>query len=298
MKTKFTKPTDETHIIELESSISLAVWNSTIALAGKKAAFEVHTSFVGNGNKIKITGESKKGEKLGQIESKITGNIFTDKFTIPEDIRLGDFIFFKVELPQLGLEQESNHIPVIPLIKVTNMKWNAEEAIRGDILTLSADIEGLKNKTEILVIIYEYDENGAHDKITAIPAIVNNGQVQLQWEYEHHESTLNIPTEREIQKYEKENHYKHPEYFFAFMIGGEEFGQEQESGLLKFIDQLDFTLCDEDGYPYSNEDYIIVLADNREREGTLDENGHAFERDLPPGEVTILLPRIGRIFGY
>jgi hypothetical protein len=297
METKFTKSTDETHIIELESSISVALWNSTIAFAGKQAGFEVHTNFVGDGSKIKITGESKKGKKLGQLESKIFGNKFRDKLPVPEDIKLDDLIFFKVELPQLGIKQESNHIPVIPIIKVTNMKWNVEEARRKDTLTLSADIEGLRNNTEILVNIYEFDDNGAHDKVTEIPAIVNNGKVELLWEYEYHESTLKIPTEREIQEYDKENHYKHPEYFFTFIIGDVEFGREQESGLLKFIDQLDFTLCDEDGHPYSNEDYIIVLADNKDREGTLDENGHGFERDLPPGEVTILLPKIGRIFG-
>jgi len=297
METKFTKSTDETHIIELESSISVALWNSIIAFAGKEAGFEVHTNFVGDGSKIKITGESEKGNKLGQIESKIFGNKFGNKLTIPEDIKLDDLIFFKVELPQLGIKQESNHIPVIPIIKVTNMKWNVEEARREDTLTLSADIEGLRNNAEILVIIYEFDENGAHDNITEIPAIVNNGKVELLWEYEYKESTLKIPTEREIQKYDKENHYKHPEFFFTFMIGDVEFGREQESGLLKFIDQLDFTLCDEDGLPYSNEDYIIVLADNKDREGTLDENGHGFECDLPPGEVTILLPKIGRIFG-
>ena len=297
METKFTKPTDETHIIELESSISLALWNSTIAFTGKEAGFEVHTNFVGNGNKIKITGESEKGKKLGQIESNISGNKFRGKLTVPENINVDDSIFFKVELPQLSLKKESNHIPVVPPIKVTHMKWSAEEARREDILTLSADLEGLRNDTEILVIIYEFDENSAHEKITEIPATVNNGKVEVQWEYEYHESTLKIPTEGELQKYDKENHYKYPEYFFTFIIAGVEFGREQESGLLKFIDQLDFTLCDENGRPYANEDYIMILADERDREGTLDGNGHGFERDLPPGEAIILLPRIGRIFG-
>jgi hypothetical protein len=59
-------------------------------------------------------------------------------------------------------------------------------------------------------------------------------QLQLQWEYEYHEDTDEIPTEDEMQKYGK--HYNPPEYFFVVIIDGVKIGKGQESGFLKFMD--------------------------------------------------------------
>jgi hypothetical protein len=297
MGTKFNKSTDKEHTIKVESSILHAIWGANAAHAGGEIGVEVKTLFVGEGGKITITGKSEKGKKLGKIKDKIYGNGFSGKLTVPDKIKPGDMAYFKVELSQLGLSAESNRIPILPKIEVSNMKWDKQEARRGDILKLSANIEGVRDNTEVTVIIYEHDQDGNHDKVVEIPTNVKNNKVEVEWEFDYHDSTLNIPTENELQKYDKAKHYDQPKYYFTLKIGDEEFGKEQESGFLKFSDTLNFRLLKDSGEPYANEDYILLLADGKDRRGTLDENGQASELDLPPGEVTIILPKKGRVFG-
>ena len=297
METKFTKSTDKEHKIKLESSILHAVWSANEVHAGSKALIEVKTLFVGEGGKIKITSKSEKGKKLGKLTGKVYGNGFSGKLTIPDKIKPGDKAYFKVKLSGLGASAESNRVPIMPKIVVSNMKWDKQEARRGDILKLSADIEGVRDEAEVKVIIYEHDQDGNHDRIVEIPTNVKNNKIEVEWEYEFHEDTLSIATEKQLQEYDKEKHYVNPDYYFTLKIGDEEFGKEQESGLLIFNDILNFRLLDENREPYANEDYIILLADGKDRRGPLDENGHGCERDLPPGEVTIILPKKGRIFG-
>jgi hypothetical protein len=157
MDLKFTKSTDTEHEIELESSLISASWRSGKAIAGQTATFEVHTAFVGEGATIKIKGKSEKGKKLGTIKDVIKRNKYVGEFEIPEDTELDDMVYFEVELPKNDLEGESNRIPVFPPVQVFNLKWSAKEARRGDVLTLSADTNGLRDHTEVSVIIYEYD---------------------------------------------------------------------------------------------------------------------------------------------
>ncbi|UCC79724.1 MAG: hypothetical protein JSW64_15915 [Candidatus Zixiibacteriota bacterium] len=297
METKFSKSTDKEHKVKLESSILYAVWSSNAIHAGGEAGIEVRTLFVGEGCKIKITGKSEKGKKLGKISDTIYGNGYSGTLTIPDKIEIGDKAYFEVKLPQLGLSAESNRIPINPRIVVSNMAWEKKEVGRGDVLKLTADVEGVRDESGVKVIIYEYDPDGNRDKIAEIPANVKNKKIEVLWEFDYHDSTLDILTEKELQRYDKEKHYAFPEYFFTLKIGDEEFGKKQESGLLVFKDWIEFTLLDERGEPYKNEDYIILLADGNNRKGTLDENGHGSEKELPPGEVTIVLPKKGRIFG-
>lgn len=289
MDLKFTKSTDTEHEIKLESSLISASWRSGKAIAGQSATFEVRTAFVGEGAPIKITGKSENGKKLGKIKDVIKRNKYVGEFEIPEDTELDDMIYFEVEFTKNDLEGESNRIPVFPPVQVFNMKWSAKEARRGDVLTLSADTNGLRDHEEVTVIIYEYDRDSAHDKIVELPATVMDKRIELQWEYEYHEDTNEIPTQEELDKYGKK--YNPPEYFFTVKVEDTEFGkQEQESGLLEFKDWVKIKLVDEEGNAIANEDYVLYLPDGQQRQGTLDSNGQAKEENIPPGEVTIEFP--------
>jgi hypothetical protein len=248
---------------------------------------EVKTLFVGEGGKINITGKSEKGKNLGKIKDKIYGNGFSGKLTIPEKIKPGDKAYFKVKLSQLGLTAESNRIPLVPKIIVSNMKWDKKEARRGDTLKLTADVEGVRDESEVKVIIYEHDSDGNHDKIAEIPTNVKNKKIEVMWEYEYHEDTDEIPSEDELQKYNKEKHYEYPEYFFVLKIGDEEYGKDLESGILRFKDWIELTLTDEDGEPFADGEYILHLADGSKRDGTLDGDGRLREEDIPPGAISI-----------
>lgn len=297
METKFTKSTGKEHKVKLESSVLHAAWSAGVAYAESEVGVEVKTMFVGEGSKINITGKSENGKNLGKIKDKIYGNGFIGQLRIPEKVKAGDKAYFTVKLPQLGLKAESNRIPMFPRIEVANMKWDKKEAGRSDVLKLSADVKGLRDESEITANIYEYDRDGNHERVAEFRANVKNEKFDAAWEFDYHDSTLEIPTESELQKYDKERHYTNPQYFFTLKIDDVEYGKDQESGLLKFMDFLDLRLLDEKDKPYKGEDYVILLADGKKRKGTLDENGRVREKDLPPGEVTIILPKKGRIFG-
>ena len=285
---KHTKSTDSEHKIKLTSSLVYAAWSQAAAFAGAEAEVEVATAFVGSGAPVKITCKSSKGKKLGKISGKIKGNKFKQKIELPEDMEQGDEIYFEVKLSKNGLKGKSNSIPVYPKPVVTNMKWSASEARREDILTLSADVDKVDSGTEALVTIYEYDRDGAHDKITELPARIENSKVELQWEYEYHEDVDEIPTEEEMREYG--GSYNPPEYFFTVKITGFESGLEQESGLLTFKDYVEIELVDEYGNKSANEKFKLILPDGSEKEGTLDENGYARVEDVPPGKFSIEFP--------
>lgn len=287
METKFTKSTDKEHKIKLESSILSATWSANEIHAGSEAGVEVKTLFVGEGGKIKITGKSEKGKKLGSLTGKVYGNGFSGKLTIPDKIKPGDSGYFEVKLPGLGASAESNRVLIRPKIEVSNMKWDKKEARRGDELKLTADVEGVRDESEVTVIIYEHDSDGNHDKIAEIPTKAKNNKVEVLWKYEYHEDTDEIPTEDEIQQYNKEKHYEYPEYFFVLKIGDEEYGRDLDSGILKFKDWIELALADENGDPMPNVEYILHLPDGTKRDGTLDGEGRLREDDVPPGAISV-----------
>lgn len=297
MKTDYTAETDEAHKIKVDSQIIYAVWKSRVARGSSEAELEVRTSFVGEGAQIEVVAEGDDYGKLTKIKGKVFRNRFLGKVPIPSKVKPGEGIWCTVKLPKHGLKTKSNSIPAAPPIELVRMQWSQQEVKRGDAVTIQAEIEGAADGTEAFVIIYEYDQDGNHDKVVTIPTEVKNRKINLSWEYEYHDNTLSIASEKEIQEYNKKKHYTHPDHFFTLRIDGVDLGKEQESGLMRFKDWLDFTLLDEDGSPFANEDYTLLLADGSDRKGTLDENGHGREEELPPGEVTILLPKSGRIFG-
>ena len=67
---------------------------------------------------------------------------------------------------------------------------------------------------------------------------------------------------------------------------------EAKSNLLYFRDHVEITLVDPDGTPFPDEPYTLELPDGSLREGTLDEEGKATERDVPPGRVLVRFPRL------
>ena len=293
MEFKYNKSTDSEHTIKLDSTLIYAAWRTGFARGGQKVSFEVLTSFVGNGAKIKAKGKSTGGENLGTVSGQMKNNKFVGQFDIPDDIEMDDMVYFTVDLSGNGLSGESNRIPAAPPIIVSNMKWSAQEARRGDILKLTADVEGCSEETPAKITIYEYDQDKVHDKITELPAVIKKNKIEISWEYEYHEDTDEVPTEEELQRYGKS--YNPPEYFFVIEIEEQKFGREQESKLLTFKDYIEIELKDPQGDPVADEKYKLILADGTEKEGTLNADGYARVEGVPPGQYTIEFPDIGFI---
>ena len=290
MDLKFSKGTDSKHTIKLESHLIYAAWKAGIAPVGSDTPLEVVTAFVGHDAQIKIKGKSDGGKTLGSVSGKVKNNVFVGKLTIPDSVKIGDTVYFEVDLSANGIKGESNHIPVVPPIDVTNMKWSVPEARRGDVLTLSATVKGVPDKTDVKVIILEYDADGVHDKITELPATVDKNKLEIKWEYEYHEDVDEIPTDEELMRYGKS--YNPPEYFFVVEVAGQAFGKKQESGLLLFKDYVEIVLASQNGTRIPDQDYVLYLPDGSQRKGKLDKAGQAMERNIPPGDIRIEFPNL------
>jgi hypothetical protein len=284
------KGVDPAHEIKLDSTLVSASWLAARGIAGQTVEFEVRTCFVGNGAAIKVTGKSEGGKKLGKVSDKINNNLFIGEFEIPEDIDEGDEIYFEFDLSKNGISGESERIPVIPGLVIKSIKWSAKEARRGDVLDLTAEVDRVPDKSEVTLIIYEHDQDGAHDRIAELPATVDNGKIKVSWEYEYFEDTDEVPTDAEMKRYGGK--YNPPEYFFVIQYEGVEYGEDAESGLLTFKDYLEIELTNPKGDPVANEDYKVTLPDGSTRQGKLDEAGRAIEKNVPPGKCIIEFPNL------
>lgn len=272
---KITNNTNKVKEIKLESSIEQVVWTKNIAAAGGKAGIEVFTNFVGNNSDIKIEIKDKSGKSGGTVKGKITGNRFWKEIDIPDNLK--DELTATVKLSKHGLEKKSNTIPLLPPIKITNPKWDKDEAKRGDILKLTADIKGAYDGAEALIEIYEHDEDGAHDLVVSFPANVKSQKLKAEWEFQYVEDTDDIPDDNEA-----ENGYKNPEYFFRVTMGG----ISADSGLLKFKDFLEIEVVDFTEQKL-NVEYTIRFSDGTQKSGSADDNGDIIIPDAPPGPYTI-----------
>jgi hypothetical protein len=269
---EYPRPTDAVHRIELESAIDKAVWDRGVASIGEEVEFQVYTRFVSDGSEAKIKVCNSNGRKLDELNVNIYGNRCKGRYTITDRAR--DNIYYEVELRSHGLSGRSDDLRIIPQRSITNPRWSQQEARRGDIVTLSADVTNFPEGVGARFVIYEYDAEGAHDLITEIKSWVENSRVETKWAYEYHEDTDEIPTHQETER-----GYNPPEYLFKVVIGS----KEAQSDLLLFKDWIEFTLTDQTGAPAPNQDYILHLPDNQQKRGRSDDQGVVRERDVPPG---------------
>ncbi|HOP07523.1 MAG TPA: hypothetical protein PLF13_09550 [candidate division Zixibacteria bacterium] len=281
MALQFSKSTDSEQEIKLDSYLISVMFNAARAVPGENLPFEVLTAFVGDGCPIKVKAKAEQGGSPGQVEGRMQGNRFVGEIMVPEDTEAGDKIYLEVKLSKVGLEGESARILVMPRIRVTELHWSAQEARRGDTLTLSANITGVRDGNEVTITIYEHDQDSAHDRITQFPTTVRGGSIAARWQYEYHEDTDELATQEELDNYG--GSYNPPEYFFTIKVFAAEFGLGQESGLLTFKDYAELLGEDAFGSPLRNGEYIMKLADGSERRGQLNEDGYARVEDLPPG---------------
>jgi hypothetical protein len=171
-------------------------------------------------------------------------------------------------------------------ITVSNAQWDREEARQGDLVTLTAEVEGAPDGTQGEIEIYEHDVDGIHDLIATLQVDVVNNKIKTTWEYEYHEDTDEIPTEEELKKYGRS--YNPPEYFFAVKVRD----AEDISGILLYKDYVEIYLKNPGGEPIADEDYILTLPDGTEIEGKVDSKGYAKVEGIPPGKVSVRFPNL------
>lgn len=268
--------TDQIHEVKLTSVISQAMWDRPMSWAGEDVGILVFTHFVGDGSEIRITIRNDSGSRLDRVEDKVYGDRFKGTWTISDKAK--DAIYFEAELRKHGLKKESEKMRIIPPIEITNAKWSQQEARRGDILTLTADVKEVPDGTEALIEIYEHDADGAHDLITKFPVIVESNKIETEWQFEYYDDTIDIPRSEE-----SEGGYKPPQYFFRASIGK----ISADSELLKFKDWIEIELRDSEENSMADVEYTLKMPDGSEKTGNLDSEGKAKEENIPPGKILV-----------
>jgi len=267
--------------IKLESDINRIVWTAGTGCPGGKVGLEVETQFVGVNSEASFEISDKSGKKFETIKKKIFGNKLWLEITVPEKAK--DELFAEVKLSKHGISKKSRGLYLFPFVDIKNLKWDKQEAKRGDILKLTADIKGLADGNEAEIQIWEHDSDLAHDLVTKFPVIIRNQKIEADWEFEYVDDTDDIPTEEEAER-----GYNHPEYFFRVFCAG----KSADSDLLRFKDWIEINLVNDDGLPIGNIEYELVLPDGTTNTGSLDDSGVARFEDIPPGAFKVIFKNL------
>ncbi|MBP1647508.1 MAG: hypothetical protein H6Q30_953 [Bacteroidetes bacterium] len=268
--------TSQAKKVALPSSIEQVMWSKRLAAVGGLVGLEVQTLYIGNNSEIQVELTDASGKSLGKYSERTAGNKFWAQIRVPADVR--DELYATVKLPKHGLQKKSPPLKVVPPVQITNAKWDKSEVRRGDTLKLTADVKGVPDGVEALIHIFEHDESGANELVSTFTTPVGNKKIEAEWEFEYQDDTGNIPSAHEAEK-----GYQAPQYFFRVTVG--EVGGE--SGPLEFKDGVSLELNDDAGKPIPGLEYILHCADGSQRKGKLDKEGKAFEKDVPPGPVTV-----------
>jgi hypothetical protein len=288
MTAQYTKPTDQAHRIQVQSNIIFALWLCNRAWAGTDAPFEVRTSLVGEGAEIKVRLVNDAGKVLEKKSDKIYANRYRGAIAVPSKVKLGERLHLEVELGKQNCDAESDEVPAGPVIQARRLEWDRKEAHRGDVVAMKAEFIDLPDKTEAEVTVYEYDPEGLHDPVMSIPAVIKNNRLELKWDFKHRDPGT-VLTQEELKPYNK--NYRAPEYFFTVNIDGTKIGVKQESGLMRFVDKVDFVLKDSDDKPIPDTECIITGPDGKEVKAKSDKDGKVLIKDFPPGPIQILPKR-------
>ncbi|MEM9666726.1 MAG: hypothetical protein AAF970_17475, partial [Bacteroidota bacterium] len=203
---------------------------------------------------------------------------FSVSMQVPAEAEVA--LYAEVKLPDHGVTQQSGPLLLAPPIRIERCAWSAEEARRGDMLTLTADVKGAVDGAEAQVAIYEHDADGAHDLVTVVPAVVRSEAIEVEWAFEYVEDTDDIPTDPEL-----EQGYTVPEYFFRVRV----LGVEAESPILRFKDWIEYQFLDAYNAPRTDLDAIVVrMPDGTEQRVPIDDQATALLSDIPPGPFEIV----------
>lgn len=173
-----------------------------------------------------------------------------------------------------GFESDSDY--TVKLFLVSNAKWSKNTAKIGDVLTLTADVDGYDDGTEAVIEIWQQDIGSADKLMEKIEKTVSGSKVEAEWEYKLDEAG-------EISLVDEERAFSAPEYYFLVKVED----QVARSALLEYLHFIEVKLQDVDGNPIPDREYQLILPNGEIRSGKLDGSGQARVEDIPPGECKI-----------
>lgn len=169
----------------------------------------------------------------------------------------------------------------VTLMDLRNAHWSTQQAIVGDEVTLTADVEGYPSGTDATFDIYKRDVTGADRLIDSIQAQTQGSSVETQWTYEYPE-----PGESTENANEESEGYSSVRFYFLVRIRS----LYARSDLLEYRDWIELELVNPAGEAIPDKQYILYLPNGEVRRGNLDGNGFKREEDIIPGRYVVRFP--------
>ncbi len=169
----------------------------------------------------------------------------------------------------------------IALKAVTGAAWSTKEAKVGESVKLRAQVAGFESGSKTIFQIFKKNLSSADELRDSIEVATQGDKVEAEWQFRYG-GKEGTPTLGRAQAAK----YAYPKFYFIVDVEG----QRARSEMLKIVDQLKIVLKDEHGDPIANEDYVVHFANGEVRRGTLDQNGEAVERGIPPEKSRVEFP--------
>ncbi|MBL7977071.1 MAG: hypothetical protein JNN12_01935 [Bacteroidetes Order II. Incertae sedis bacterium] len=276
MKKEYQGEANKIHPIELPSSIEQVSWGQPFGICGAKAMLEIFTQFVGIGSELKVMIKDEDGKQHGEVTTKIFGNHHSLEFKIPAEARLK--LYADVALPELGLKASALPMWLLPKVEISNLRWSQRELKRQNIIKMSASIQGPPDGAPVAFKVFEQDALYAHDHLTTLHTRVTGGRAEVEWLFDYHGSTAQIPTKDESPK-----GYQQPSLFFRVSVAD----VFADSPPLKFLDEVYLTVKDVYGHVLKNMKCIFHFADGSQKQTQTNTEGLAHLQNVPPGKIRI-----------
>jgi hypothetical protein len=171
----------------------------------------------------------------------------------------------------------------VSLRAVTSATWSATSSRVGESLTLTAGITGFDSGTRAVFQIFKKTASAADELYDTVEAETSGDSAETEWTFEYR-GRDSEPTIGRTQT----SRYSFPQFYFIVDVGG----CRARSGLVQITDSLRIVLRDENGNPVANEPYVVRFSTGEVRRGTLDSNGEATERNIPPAESRVEFPNM------
>jgi len=181
----------------------------------------------------------------------------------------------------------------VVLKTVYNARWSKDMAKLGEVLTLTADVEGFPAGTPAIFLVYQRDVTGPPKVIATINSQTQGDKVETTWTFAlpPEEADILVPEEGAPDTDVEPKGYSAPDFFFAVHV---ELCRAL-SGILYIEDFIEVEAVDEEDKPLADQEYALYLASGEVRQGVLDGSGKTREDKIPAGLTNLRFPTLPEV---
>jgi hypothetical protein len=282
---EFTRSADTLHEVTLESRILHVAWKGDVAPVGRSVPFEVGTALAGQGTNIEVALVGANDRVLSTVKGKVLSNSFLGNVAIPSDLAQGQPLRLRAKLTDCRVELESVAVHVVRPFEVYELRWDAQEAIPGQIVTLQAKTRELPDGSEVQLIVLECGEHDAHEPVTTLQARVRRQALEVQWEFRLPYPSAKVPTQAKLDPFGQR--YRAPQFCFEAEFGGVRFGTGVASGRLTAKENIELRPKGAQGEALPDIPFEAILADGSKQDGRTDASGVVSLARVVPGPVAL-----------